>query len=55
MSVEIPFRAPYLGEHNQEILHDFLGYDAARIAALNAAGTLVEDPQLASLRAEGRL
>lgn len=54
-SVEIPFRAPYLGEHNAEILRAQLGYDDARIAALQSAGTVVEDPRLPALRAAGRL
>jgi formyl-CoA transferase len=28
--------APLLGEHTDEVLHEFLGYDAAKIAALRA-------------------
>jgi CoA:oxalate CoA-transferase len=32
--------APRRGEHNEEVLRDVLGYDAARIAALAAAGVL---------------
>ena len=31
-------RAPQLGEHTDAVLRDLLGYDAARIAALRAAG-----------------
>ncbi len=33
--------APLLGEHNQAVLGGVLGYDQARIAALDAAGVLV--------------
>jgi crotonobetainyl-CoA:carnitine CoA-transferase CaiB-like acyl-CoA transferase len=32
--------APRLGEHNDEILREFLGYDAGRIAALRRAGVI---------------
>jgi crotonobetainyl-CoA:carnitine CoA-transferase CaiB-like acyl-CoA transferase len=32
-------RAPFRGEHNDEILRDVCGYDDARIAELRAAGT----------------
>ena len=32
--------APQLGEHNDEVLGDLLGYDPARIEALSAAGVL---------------
>jgi crotonobetainyl-CoA:carnitine CoA-transferase CaiB-like acyl-CoA transferase len=37
--------APALGEHNQEILRDILGYDDQKIKSLiaaNAVGTLKE-------------
>ena len=30
--------APMLGEHTDEILHEYLGYSPDRIAALHAAG-----------------
>lgn len=33
-------RPPLLGEHTDEILHERLGYDAARIAALREAGAI---------------
>lgn len=37
-SVRAP--APTLGQHNTEVLHDLLGYDAARMAELQAAGII---------------
>ena len=55
VSTEIPFRAPYLGEHNTEILREYLGYTDERVAALRASGTLVEDGRLAELRRAGRV
>jgi crotonobetainyl-CoA:carnitine CoA-transferase CaiB-like acyl-CoA transferase len=33
-------RIPWLGEHTDEVLHDELGYDEARIAELRSAGTI---------------
>jgi crotonobetainyl-CoA:carnitine CoA-transferase CaiB-like acyl-CoA transferase len=33
-------RAPQLGEHTEDVLRELLGYDAARIAALRAAGAI---------------
>jgi len=39
-TVEARRPAPRRGEHNVEVLRDVLGYDAARIAALGAAGVL---------------
>jgi len=39
---ELPeLQAPFLGEHNGEILTGLLGYDAARVAELERAGVLV--------------
>jgi len=39
---ELPeLQAPFLGEHNGEILAGLLGYDAARVAELERAGVLV--------------
>jgi crotonobetainyl-CoA:carnitine CoA-transferase CaiB-like acyl-CoA transferase len=35
-----PGMAPGVGEHNDQVLHDVLGYDAERIAALRDAGAL---------------
>ena len=37
---ELALEAPTLGEHNAEILSDYLGYSAARIEKLEAAGVL---------------
>lgn len=39
---ELALDAPFLGEHNAEVLGNLLGYDAARIAALGAQGVLQE-------------
>ena len=33
-------RAPQLGEHTEAVLRELLGYDAARVAALRAAGAI---------------
>jgi crotonobetainyl-CoA:carnitine CoA-transferase CaiB-like acyl-CoA transferase len=40
----LPLSAPFLGEHNAEVLGELLGYDAARIRALEAAGVLHREP-----------
>jgi crotonobetainyl-CoA:carnitine CoA-transferase CaiB-like acyl-CoA transferase len=32
--------APWLGEHTESVLHELLGYDDERIAALRDAGAL---------------
>jgi crotonobetainyl-CoA:carnitine CoA-transferase CaiB-like acyl-CoA transferase len=37
---ELPLDAPFLGEHNAEVLGSLLGYDAARVAALAADGVI---------------
>ncbi|MBV8362385.1 MAG: CoA transferase [Deltaproteobacteria bacterium] len=42
---ELALEAPTLGEHNAEILNDYLGYSAARIAKLEAAGVLNRGPR----------
>ena len=34
-------KMPLLGEHNRQILKSVLGYEDARISALEAAGVLV--------------
>jgi crotonobetainyl-CoA:carnitine CoA-transferase CaiB-like acyl-CoA transferase len=36
----LPAKAPTAGQHTDEVLHGVLGYDAARIEALRAAGAL---------------
>jgi crotonobetainyl-CoA:carnitine CoA-transferase CaiB-like acyl-CoA transferase len=38
-----PSRAPTVGQHNDEVLTDVLGYDAAKIAALRGEGALGKD------------
>ncbi|MGH7837934.1 MAG: CaiB/BaiF CoA transferase family protein [Candidatus Binataceae bacterium] len=48
-------RTPFLGEHNEKILGDYLGYSAEKIAALTKAGILVQEPRVAELRVEGRI
>ena len=48
-------RAPLLGEHNEKILSKYLGYSAAQIAKLTAAGVLTQDAAVASLRAAGEI
>ncbi|MCC6708991.1 MAG: CoA transferase [Gammaproteobacteria bacterium] len=40
-----PLDAAYLGEHNEAVLSEVLGYDAARIEALRAAGVLYANPE----------
>lgn len=45
----IPFRAPYLGEHNGEILSTYLGYDTAKLAALYANGIIVREDRVDEL------
>jgi crotonobetainyl-CoA:carnitine CoA-transferase CaiB-like acyl-CoA transferase len=42
-----PARAPFLGEHTDEILRDVCGYQHERIAALRAAGAFGETPRIA--------
>ncbi|MFZ5555697.1 MAG: CaiB/BaiF CoA transferase family protein [Pseudomonadota bacterium] len=37
-------QAPYLGEHNREVLKDLLGYNDAQIAALEQERVLVTEP-----------
>jgi formyl-CoA transferase len=38
-------RSPTLGEHNDEILRDVLGYSGDKIATLKAAGALSKPPK----------
>jgi formyl-CoA transferase len=33
-------RAPLLGEHNEELLHELMGYDAAQVASLRTEGVI---------------
>ncbi|MSR15454.1 MAG: CoA transferase [Gammaproteobacteria bacterium] len=46
-AVSIPFRAPYLGEHNEEVLLTRLGYTPAQVAAFYRDKVIVQDPYLA--------
>jgi len=41
-------RSPTLGEHNEEILREVLGYDEARISALKTAGAFSNPPKKAA-------
>jgi formyl-CoA transferase len=43
---QLPLRmpAPLLGEHNDYVLRELLGYDDAHIEALNANGTIGRQP-----------
>lgn len=40
-------RAPFLGEHNENVMKTVLGYDDARITALKAAGAFAAPPKKA--------
>jgi hypothetical protein len=48
-------RTPLLGEHNEKILGNYLGYSADKVASLTKAGILVQEPRVAELRADGRI
>ncbi len=39
---DLPLEAPTLGQHNEEILRDFLGYSSKDVEQLRAAGVLVK-------------
>lgn len=54
-NAEIPFRAAFLGEHNEEVLQTRLAYTDAQIAALYADGVLVQEARVSELRAAGKL
>ncbi|MCS6925739.1 MAG: CoA transferase [Candidatus Binatia bacterium] len=54
-SVEIPSRAPFLGEHNEEILQGRLGYTAEQISALYREGAIVQEAMVHELREKGKL
>lgn len=53
--VEIPFRAPFFGEHNEEILQNRLGYTAEQIATLYREGVIVREKAVRELRETGQL
>lgn len=40
VEVPVPTKAPTVGQHTEEVLRDVLGYDEARISALEESGTL---------------
>jgi crotonobetainyl-CoA:carnitine CoA-transferase CaiB-like acyl-CoA transferase len=40
--------APFLGQHNSEVLRELLGYDEQQIAALSKAGVLMAEPMRSS-------
>jgi crotonobetainyl-CoA:carnitine CoA-transferase CaiB-like acyl-CoA transferase len=54
-SADIPFRAPFLGEHNEEILQGRLGYTTEQILTLYRAGVIVQDAKVKELREAGKL
>ena len=41
---ELPLEAPFLGEHNEEILCQYLGYSPEEVRALEKHGVLKRDP-----------
>ena len=41
---QLDMQAPLLGQHNAEVLKEFLGYSDERIAQLKQQGVLVERP-----------
>ena len=53
--VEIPGRAPLIGEHNEVVLAEVAGYPQSRIAELVASGVLHQEPAVAEYRARGEL
>jgi crotonobetainyl-CoA:carnitine CoA-transferase CaiB-like acyl-CoA transferase len=54
-TVTIPFRAPFLGEHNEEILQGRLGYTEEQLAALYRDGVIVQDAKVREFREAGKL
>ncbi len=53
--VETPFRAAFLGEHNEEILQERLSYTQEQITALYQEGAIIQEEQVKELREAGRL
>lgn len=45
--------APFLGQHNAEILAEYLGYSTADIARLTEDGVLIEEDRVKDLREKG--
>ena len=54
-NVEIPFRAAFLGEHNEEVLQEQLAYSEEQVAALYEEGAIIQEAQVQELRAAGKL
>ena len=52
---EIPFRAAFLGEHNEEILGQGLSYSPQRIETLYREGVIAQDPRVKELKEAGTL
>ena len=40
VDLPVPTKAPTVGQHTDEVLHDVLGYDAAKVASLRESGAL---------------
>ena len=40
IDVPLPTKAPTVGQHTDEVLHEVLGYDDAKVAELRASGAL---------------
>jgi crotonobetainyl-CoA:carnitine CoA-transferase CaiB-like acyl-CoA transferase len=53
--VDIPFRAPFFGEHNEEILQHYLEYTPEQITALYRDGAIVREKKVQELRETGKL
>ena len=54
-TVEIPGPAPLLGQHNQAVLGQVLGFSRDRIAELTQAGIIAEEPRVAEMRSSGAI
>jgi CoA:oxalate CoA-transferase len=48
-------RAPLLGEHNEKILGNYLGFSDEKIKELTRIGVLTQDPRVAQFRATGEI
>ena len=46
LAADVVGTAPFLGEHNEEVLRDWLGIPAAEVERLTGAGVLYHDPRL---------
>ena len=53
--VAIPFRAAFLGEHNEELLHHYLDYSEEQIAELYRDGAIIQEDRVRELRETGEL